>query len=649
MDESTSDPTENARRQPHGQMMPMDPKALLAAIVESSDDAFIGKALDGTILSWNRAAERIFGWTESEIVGRSILALVPPDRQEEETQILSRLGRGERIDHFNTVRLTRDQTPLEVVVSISPIRDTSGTIVGASKILRTLTAQRAVEQAVLNSEARLRGVGDGAVDGIITLGETGLIESINPAGLGTFGFGSEEVLGRHISALMPDLVLAGSDPDAAGGGIGNIVGTGRETSGRRKDQTRFAAELAVSQVQLGDRKIFTAIVRDVTERKQFERALVEAKDLAEAASRAKEHFLSVLSHELRTPLAPVLVELSFIEEQPEFPADLRARLKMIRRNIETEARLVDDLLDLTRISRGKIELHYEVVDLHETVRAAIGMFQPAMDAKSMEVTTALRAKMHHVWADPGRVQQVLLNLVSNAVKFTPANGRIAIRSANDDAGGVEIEVTDSGAGIEPEMLRRLFNAFEQSERTRRLAGGLGLGLSIAKSLADMHGGTLTAGSGGREMGATFRLRLAAVPPVEQPATPHSPDPAVAAAVQRILLVEDHDDTRAVMARLLKTLGCHVTAAASVAEAIAASETQAFDLLISDIGLPDGTGLDVMRHMQSRVPRAIALSGYGQEEDLKRSRDAGFAVHLTKPVNFNMLKAVLRPAGSGRPT
>jgi two-component system CheB/CheR fusion protein len=630
-------------------MMPMDPKALLAAIVESSDDAFIGKALDGTILSWNRAAERIFGWTESEIVGRSILALVPPDRQEEETQILSRLGRGERIDHFNTVRLTRDQTPLEVVVSISPIRDTSGTIVGASKILRTLTAQRAVEQAVLNSEARLRGVGDGAVDGIITLGETGLIESINPAGLGTFGFGSEEVLGRHISALMPDLVLAGSDPDAAGGGIGNIVGTGRETSGRRKDQTRFAAELAVSQVQLGDRKIFTAIVRDVTERKQFERALVEAKDLAEAASRAKEHFLSVLSHELRTPLAPVLVELSFIEEQPEFPADLRARLKMIRRNIETEARLVDDLLDLTRISRGKIELHYEVVDLHETVRAAIGMFQPAMDAKSMEVTTALRAKMHHVWADPGRVQQVLLNLVSNAVKFTPANGRIAIRSANDDAGGVEIEVTDSGAGIEPEMLRRLFNAFEQSERTRRLAGGLGLGLSIAKSLADMHGGTLTAGSGGREMGATFRLRLAAVPPVEQPATPHSPDPAVAAAVQRILLVEDHDDTRAVMARLLKTLGCHVTAAASVAEAIAASETQAFDLLISDIGLPDGTGLDVMRHMQSRVPRAIALSGYGQEEDLKRSRDAGFAVHLTKPVNFNMLKAVLRPAGSGRPT
>jgi PAS domain S-box-containing protein len=502
--------------------------------------------------------------------------------------------------------------------------------------------QRSSGQALLDGEARLRGVVDSAVDGIITINELGIIESINVAGVRTFGYSREELIGQNVKLLMPEPYLAEHDSYLANyrnTGKRKIIGIGREVMGRRKDGSTFPVDLAVSEVHLGDRRLFTGIVRDITERKEAERALVTAKEAAEAASRAKEHFLSVLSHELRTPLTPVLAEMSFIEDQADLPAELRSRLGMVRRNIETEARLVDDLLDLTRIGRGKIQLNCEVVDLHETARAAIGMFQNAIDAKLIEVSVALRAKDHHVQADPGRLQQVLLNLLSNAVKFTPKSGKISIQSANEQTDQIDLEISDNGAGIEPLLFARLFNAFEQSDQSRRL-GGLGLGLSIAKSLTEMHQGTLVAFSDGHNKGSSFKLTLATVAPAREQPCP--PAPAEVHKIdQRILLVEDHEDTRIVMARLLRSLGCEVTTAGSVAEALAAAEKESFDLLISDIGLPDGSGLDVMKNLKDRVERGIALSGFGQEEDLRRSREAGFHMHLIKPINFNMLKDVLR--------
>jgi CheY-like chemotaxis protein len=289
-----------------------------------------------------------------------------------------------------------------------------------------------------------------------------------------------------------------------------------------------------------------------------------------------------------------------------------------------------------------VELHYEVVDLHEAIRGAVAMFQSAIDAKSQELSLALRARQHHVWADPGRLQQVLINLISNAVKFTGENGAIWINSANVLGESIEIEISDNGVGIENELLSRLFSAFEQSEQSRRL-GGLGLGLSIAKSLAEMHRGKLTAVSDGRDRGSTFQLTLATMLPKEKAVSPPSSVP-IPKFAQRILLVEDHADTRIVMARLLTSIGCQVTTAGCVSEALAAAETGTFDLLISDIGLPDGTGLDVMRSLKSRIDRGIALSGFGQEEDLRRSIEAGFEMHLIKPINFNTLKEVLRKAG-----
>jgi CheY-like chemotaxis protein len=331
--------------------------------------------------------------------------------------------------------------------------------------------------------------------------------------------------------------------------------------------------------------------------------------------------------------------LSYLERQPTLPEELRSELGMLRRNVQTEARLVDDLLDLTRISRGKLKLHLEVVDVHEALRASIGMLQSEIDGKGLELTTALRAKLHHVWADAGRLQQVFLNLLSNAVKFTPPGGAIAVRSSNDRE-KVSIEFSDSGIGIEPPMLERLFNAFEQSEHSRRM-GGLGLGLSISKSLMEMHGGTLIASSPGMGKGSTFSVELKIVQSQTSAAAPSAAPPVLSSRC-RVLLVEDHLDTRRVMVRLLKSFGCTVTEASSVAEALAAADRDEFDVLLSDIGLPDGSGNEIMTELKSRQPiKGIAVSGYGQDTDLQRSREAGFEMHLIKPVNLQTLRDSIR--------
>jgi len=349
----------------------------------------------------------------------------------------------------------------------------------------------------------------------------------------------------------------------------------------------------------------------------------------------------VLSHELRTPLTPVLAAISLLERDRTVTGDLAESVAMIRRNVETEARLVDDLLDLTRIARGKVRLHFEVVDAHAVIRNVVAMLQPDIDAKSLTVSVSLHAKRHHVWADPGRFQQVVLNLVSNAVKFTPADGAVALRSSNEN-GTVKIEVSDTGIGIEPEMMPRLFRAFEQGGHgSTRQFGGLGLGLSIVNSLVKMHNASISATSEGKHKGSTFILRMESVKPAEPVTSPAGTAPRDEKRL-RILLVEDHADTRVMLARLLTSLGCIVTAASTVKEAVEAAERHTFDLLLSDIGLPDGSGMDVMRHTASKQKlKGIALSGYGQEDDLRRSREAGFATHLTKPVSVQALQDVIR--------
>jgi PAS domain S-box-containing protein len=375
----------------------------------------------------------------------------------------------------------------------------------------------------------------------------------------------------------------------------------------------------------------------------------QAREEAEAANRAKDRFLAVLSHELRTPLTPVLAEVSAMLEDPDTPQSVRPVLEMTRRNVELEARLIDDLLDLNRIIQGKLRLNREVVDCHQLVIEALEICRGGIEEAGLHVELELKAARHHVEADAARLQQIIWNLIKNAVKFTPRGGFIAIRTI-DQGEGMIVEVADTGVGIDAEVLHSIFDAFEQGGTSiTQQFGGLGLGLAISRSLAEAHGGHLTASSPGKNQGATFTLELpkAETAPSSQSlktSTPVVDEPGEEKESLRILLVEDNADTLRVMARLLGRRGHRVTTADGITAALKAAKEAEFDLLISDLGLPDGNGLDLIRLIredQTRTFPGIALSGFGMDEDVRRSREAGFAEHLIKPIDFTSLDQAIR--------
>jgi PAS domain S-box-containing protein len=376
-------------------------------------------------------------------------------------------------------------------------------------------------------------------------------------------------------------------------------------------------------------------------RQQNEAALKLAKETAETANRAKDQFIAVLSHELRTPLTPVLTAVTLLRSHEKVSEELKEEMEIIHRNIELEARLIDDLLDVTRISRGIVELQHEEVDVHASLMKTLEICQSEISAKSIDVTLNLEARDHHVWADSARLQQVFWNLLKNAVKFTPSEGRITILTTNTDQ-RLKIVFSDTGIGIEPHVLPRIFNAFEQGEQTKtRRFGGLGLGLSIAKAVVELHNGRLTAASEGQNQGSVFTVELD--PIATQPG--HTVAEAAPAPRQdgqrKILLVEDHADTLRILSRLLQKWGYNVQCASSVATALELAAQESFDILVSDIGLPDGSGLDIMRQTKERYGlHGIALSGFGTDDDRRESREAGFDEHLTKPVGIECLRTAV---------
>ena len=372
--------------------------------------------------------------------------------------------------------------------------------------------------------------------------------------------------------------------------------------------------------------------------------LRQTAEEAQAASRAKDDFIAALSHELRTPLAPVLMSASALASDQSLPDDAREQMQMIRRNVELEARLIDDLLDLTRISRGKLPYHPEVTDVHALLRHTEEIVRSELDAR-VSLEFSLEATEHHSDADPARLQQVFWNLVKNAVKFSQPSGRIRVRSFNPAPGRWRVDVQDNGIGITAPALERIFRPFDQGELgSRHRFGGLGLGLAISKAIVDLHTGELRATSAGKGQGATFTVELATVdaaagrkasPDIEKLSAPNRP--------LRLLIAEDYDNAREAMIRLLKRDGHEVFAAASYAEALALAGDNICDVVISDLGLPDGSGLDLMRNIRKTHDwPGIALSGYGTEADVRTSKAAGFSVHLVKPVDFSDLrKAIAR--------
>ncbi len=371
---------------------------------------------------------------------------------------------------------------------------------------------------------------------------------------------------------------------------------------------------------------------------ELQKTNLELEDKARS-NLAKDQFLAMLSHELRTPLTPVLATALELENEPDVRPDVRESLQMIRRNVELEARLIDDLLDLTRIDRGKVQLNFEIVDADKLLQNALEICQPEIDRKHLTPSLNLTAKSVHMRADPARLQQIFWNLINNAVKFTPANGQITITTTNDSGEKLRVEIADSGMGIEPEALPKIFDAFEQGGRTQ--LGGLGLGLAISKTLVEAHKGTITAQSNGRNKGSTFALVFPTSEKVEAQIAPALSPRLAERQPMRILLVEDHEDTNRSLTSLLRRRGYQVKSALTFQSALDLSAKEEFDVLISDLGLPDGSGIDLIQKLASKPPLGIALTGFGMEKDIRKSREAGFHHHLVKPIDLNKLDSLIQ--------
>lgn len=382
--------------------------------------------------------------------------------------------------------------------------------------------------------------------------------------------------------------------------------------------------------------------RDVTERKRAEERLEAAKTAAEKANKAKDNFLALLSHELRTPLTPALAAASYIAEHEDLLPEFREELTAVWRNVQLEARLIDDLLDVTKIARGKIDLRAETVDVHRILRDAVAISRNDMVEKRIELSMKLDATDRYVWADPVRIQQVFWNLINNAVKFTNPGGTITIRTFNEGK-RFAFEIIDTGIGIDSERQSDIFNAFDQGEPSiTRQFGGLGLGLTISKTLLDMHKGTMSVHSEGRNRGASFKVTLAAVsPPKAASISTNGNAPHVPRRSLRLLIVDDDGDTRRILSRLLSKCGHDVATVDCAQSALELLGSRRFDSLISDIGLPDSSGYELVREAKQRQSlKGIALSGFGTDEDVRRSMEAGFDYHLAKPIKFQDLQSLL---------
>ena len=500
------------------------------------------------------------------------------------------------------------------------------------------------EERLQETETHFRQVVDALKDyAVITLDPRGDIQTWNQAARQILGYSEAQMVGQGAGRLF------GQD-DVLGEALNNAKLLGSHSDDRwvsREDGQRvFASWVTTAMHDARGALIgFSLIVRDTTQARLTAEALQRAKDEAERANRAKDHFLAVLSHELRTPLTPILAAARLMRMKGALDEERTHLLNVVQHNVELEARLIDDLLDLTSIARGKLSLNFASVSLGDLLENAVNMSAADISAKGQSLQITRSETQSGVRGDAARLQQIIWNLVKNAVKFTPSGGAITVTMFNADSEHVCVQVDDSGIGISAEALPKIFSAFEQADETIGPAfGGLGLGLAIAKTLAVKHGGSIQAESAGRGHGArfTFSIPLARDTPVVAGAAVAPESINLDGHVLSVLLVEDNAFTSEAMAQLIEVFGHRVDVAESVDAARQRIDSASYDLLISDIGLPDGSGLDVVRHwnvVQRHAP-SIAITGYGMEEDMRRCREAGFGDHVTKPVDFDRLESML---------
>src|SRR6266567_2574534 len=479
---------------------------------------------------------------------------------------------------------------------------------------------------------------------IYLLDATGNVVTWNTGAEKIKGYKADEIIGKNFACFYTAEDVAGDKPQRnlrEAAHRGHIRDQGLRV---RKDGSTFEAEVVLTVLRdvKGNTRGYSKVTRDITD--QIRSREFEAEKIAaEKASKAKDDFLAALSHELRTPLTPALAAANYLAENAaKLPSEFVEDIEIIKRNVRLQARLIDDLLDLTRITRGKLDLQFEDVDAHILVRDASDIANSAIAAKNLKLSAHLNAEEHYIRADSIRIQQVFWNLINNAVKFTSPGGNIDIRTSNDDRGRFEFEITDNGIGIEVERQTSLFAPFEQADPSvSRQYGGLGLGLAISKHLINLHGGTIEVHSRGRSYGSTFTLTLDAVKKRTQKSGVDSQAPRKPAKSLRILLVEDHGDTRHTLSRLLTHFGHQISVAENTQSALEIMASQKFDVVLCDIGLPDGSGYEVISQAKRKQPvKAVAITGFGTEEDIRRGKEAGFDFHLVKPVDFHELRNVL---------
>jgi PAS domain S-box-containing protein len=625
---------------------------LTTTIAHKAAEALFLMDRDGRLTFVNIAAEEMFGWTRREMLGELLHDLVHyrhPDSTPypiEGCPLREVFSRGATVHNHEDIFYHKSGYPIFVACSNAPVID-SGAITGAVVVVRDISEHKRTADILRDTEERYRMVARATND---VIWDWDLVHDEilwNEAIQTVFHYAPERMMTDGDwwkERIHPDdrERIVSTIHDA-------IEGSGEAWTGEYRFRTHDGSYATIFdrghiyRNQYGQAVRLIGSMLDLTERKLAEEALQRAKDEAEAASRAKDQFLAVLSHELRTPLTPALASIQVLEDAG-LPVDVKPFVEIIHRNIELEARLIDDLLDLTRIARGKVELLREVVDLHAIVRNVVETCHGDIRQKHILLWQSLAAPRHHVWGDSARLHQVLWNVLKNAIKFTPDGGTVTIRTDNCDGGeAFTIIVTDTGIGIDRDVLPMIFDAFMQGEgQINRRFGGLGLGLAISKSLVEMHGGTITASSEGKGKGTTITVELPVASTSEPSERPRDDEEAGGSAPRAsILLVDDHIDTLDVLRIILERRGLGVQTATSVSTALDLAATQKFDLLVSDIGLPDGTGHDLIRALRARGPiKAIAMSGFGMDEDVQHSIDAGFHDHLIKPVNIRKLEEMI---------
>ena len=637
-------------------------------MIEGMRQGAVSLTSDGRILYCNRGFARLLQRSPENVTGGTLADFVVAESRPL-LETLLRRGWTEGGSQGEAVLLAADGTGVPAFLDFSTLALEEG-VFTLHLVVADLTEQKRIE-ALVASEDLTRSMLEQAADAIVVCNEEGVVVCASRAAHELCG---DNPMLRPFEAVLP-LVYGGSLLQPPGGSEADRrlfsldpVLSGGRLQGVEVRLDRAGRDLLLSAGPLRDagQRIGGCVITltDITERRQAEERLRLLYGEARAANEAKDQFLAALSHELRTPLAPVMAVVSKLEADERLPPDVHDALAMAHRNIGLEARLIDDLLDLTRIARGKLELEPRVTDLRQVLAQAIETCCGGeIAAGRLRVVEELAAPDHRAWVDPSRLAQVFWNLLNNAVKFTPAGGTIHIRSWAEACPGAPPEpglafaIADTGIGILPEQLPQIFGAFDQGgEGTTRRFGGLGLGLTISRAIVERHGGSLTADSAGSGQGATFTLRIpvgAAAARAVSAGGAARPEQAAESAGgagtgAHVLLVEDHADTAQAMADLLSALGHRVTVAGTVAAALdAARAEERIDLVVSDLGLPDGNGQDLMRELAGRYGlRGIALSGYGMEQDVRRSHEAGFARHLTKPVDAETFKSAILQALAG---